>query len=274
MSGAFLITLREGLEAALIIGIILGYLGKTGQQVYNRQVLSGILGAVAASILTAVVFESILGGFEGYEKIFEGTFMLLAVCLLTPMIIWMQRNSKSIKSNLEKQINTAISGQQMLGLALISFLSVYREGVETVLFIEAAALNSSAGNTLIGGILGTATAIGLAVLIFKGTASLNLAAFFKVTGIVLVFFAAGLTAHGVHELQEAGIIPVVIEHVWNTNGIIDENGVLGLMLKSLFGYNGNPSLIEVISWSLYMAIVGRLYIFSNNKSKKLYLRKS
>ncbi|MFZ5631927.1 MAG: FTR1 family iron permease [Bacillota bacterium] len=268
MSGAFLITLREGLEAALIIGIILGYLYKTGQSRFNRQVYFGLAAAILASILTAVMFESLLGGFEKHEKIFEGAFMLLAVGLLTPMIIWMQRNSQNIRSNLESRINSALTGKQLFGLALISFLSVYREGVETVLFMEAAAFNSGTGRTLAGGVLGILTAVILAVLIFRGTAKLNLSVFFKITGIILVFFAAGLTAHGVHELQEAGIIPVFIEHLWNTNGIVNEKGLAGSFLKALFGYNGDPSLLEVVSWCLYMVSVGRLFLNSAQKVKQ------
>lgn len=260
MSASFFITLREGLEAALIIGIILGYLYKTGQNRFNGQVYLGVAGAVLASILTAVAFESLLGGFEKYEELFEGIFMLLAVALLTPMIIWMHRNSMNIRSNLERQVGSALTGRQLLGLAVISFLSVYREGVETVLFLEAAALNSSAGQTLTGGVLGTLTAVVLAAMIFRGTARLNLGTFFKVTGIILVFFAAGLTAHGVHELQEVGVIPVIVEHVWNTNGIINEKGLVGSFLKTLVGYNGDPSLLEVISWCLYMITVGRVFI--------------
>lgn len=273
MSGAFVITLREGLEAALIVGIILGYLAKTGQPGYYRQVFLGVIGAVVASIATAAVFKSVLGGFEEYEQIFEGIFMLLAVCLLTPVIFWMHNNSKNIKSNLENKINTAVSGKQMLGLAVISFLSVYREGVETVLFLGAAAFNSSAGGTLAGGITGIITAIVLALIIFKGTSKLNLKTFFKVTGAVLVLFAAGLAAHGVHELQEAGIIPVIIEHVWNTNGIINENNYIGSLLKSLFGYNGNPSLLEVISWCLYMIFVGKPLILGSKSVKTNHLAK-
>lgn len=268
MSASFLITLREGLEAALIIGIILGYLHKTGQHAFQRQAIGGVIAAVIASIMTAFVFESMLGGFEEYEEIFEGIFMLLAVGLLTPMVIWMHKNSKNIKTNLEQQIHTALSGKQLFSLAIISFLSVYREGVETVLFLGAAAFSSSPVATITGGILGIITAIVLAVIIFKGIAKLNLSLFFKVTGIILVFFAAGLTAQGVHELQEAGIIPIFIEHVWDTNGIINEKGLFGSLLKTLIGYNGNPSLLEVLSWLAYLLTVGRMFFTSGKPEKK------
>ncbi|MHB8917821.1 MAG: FTR1 family iron permease [Desulfocucumaceae bacterium] len=262
MSASFFITLREGLEAALIIGIILGYLHKTGQGQFNRQVYLGAAGAVLASVLTAAAFESLLGGFEMHEELFEGIFMLLAVGMLTPMIIWMHNNSRSIKSNLERQVRSAVAGSQIFGLAAISFLSVYREGVETVLFMKAAALNGGSWPAMAGGTLGILAAVVLAVLIFRGTARLNLGTFFRVTGIILVFFAAGLTAHGIHELQEAGVLPVLIEHLWNTNGIINEKGLAGSFLKSLVGYNGDPSLLEVIGWSLYMAAVGRIFLKS------------
>lgn len=265
MSGSFFITLREGLEAALVIGIILGYLYKTGQRRFNRQVYTGAAAAVLASVLTAVAFELLLGGFKKHEELFEGFFMLLAVALLTPMILWMHRNSNNIRSNLEKQVHLALSGGQLLGLAAVSFLSVYREGVETVLFLEAAALKSSAGQTLAGGILGIVAAVVLAAMVFKGASRLNLRTFFKVTGIILVFFAAGLTAHGVHELQEAGILPVFIDHLWNTNGIVNEAGPAGSLLKVLVGYNGDPSLLEAASWLLYMTAVGRFFMIPARK---------
>ncbi|MHB1421242.1 MAG: FTR1 family iron permease [Bacillota bacterium] len=260
MSASFLITLREGLEAALVIGIILSYLHKTGQKQYNRQVYAGVLLAVVASILTAIIFESLLGGFEDHEQLFEGIFMLLAVCLLTPMILWMHRNSKNIKSIMETKINHSLSKRQLFGLVSISFLAVYREGVETVLFLGAAIFNSTRGQTLIGGFLGIAAAIILTVIIFKGTTKVNLRLFFKITGIILVFFAAGLTAHGVHEFQEVGILPVFIEHIWDTSKVINENGLLGSFLKILIGYDAAPSLLEFLSWFVYVVTVGRIFL--------------
>ena len=268
MTGSFIITLREGLEAALIIGIILSYLNKTGRQRFNRQVYMGVTIAILASILTSYVFEFLLGGFEKHEELFEGFFMLLAVGLLTPMIIWMQKNSKNAKAHLEKQVSSALTGGQVLGLAAVSFLSVYREGVETVLFLEATALNNSSGQTLSGALLGIVTAAILAYLFFKSTARMNLGTFFKVTGLILIFFAAGLTSQGVHELQEAGLLPVFIEHVWNTNAIINEKGLIGSFLQTLAGYNGDPSLLEVISWLLYLITVGRVFLSTSQKNGK------
>lgn len=265
MTGSFLITLREGLEAALVIGIILGYLYKTGQQALNRQVYLGAACAVAASILTAYVFETLLGGFEKHEELFEGIFMLVAVGILTPMIVWMNKNSRNIKSNLERQINSALTGKQLIGLTALSFLAVYREGVETVLFMEASVLSASPGQALAGGLLGITAAIFTAAVIFKGTARLNLGTFFKVTGLILVFFAAGLTAHGLHELQEAGIIPAIIDHVWNTNGFINEKGVVGSFLKTLVGYNGDPSLVEVLGWVIYTGITLKMFLAPQDK---------
>lgn len=265
MFNAFLITLREGIEAALIVGIMLGYLSKTGQGHHSKKVFLGVGLAIIASVGVAFVFEAFLGGFESHEKLFEGIFMLTAVAMLTPMILWMQKNSVNIKANLERQISTALSGNILMGLTAIAFLSVFREGIETVLFMRAALFTSSTSVTAFGGIMGTVTAIVLAALLFKGAVKLDLGTFFKVTGLVLLLVAAGLTAHGIHELQEAGVFPIFIEHVWDMNHILNEKGIAGSLLKSLFGYNGNPSLLEIISWLSFVLIVGRkFFAFSDN----------
>lgn len=269
MVNGLLITLREGLEAALVIGIILGYITKIGKNPLKKDVFAGVLLAVLASIGTAFLFQSVLGGFEGKnEEVFEGIFMLLAVGLLTPVILWMQKQSKHLKQGLEHQIDIAVNKKQLFGLALLSFLSVYREGVETVLFFQASAFTSSAGQLTFGGIIGLILAVGLAAGIFRGTARLNLKTFFKITGMILVFFAAGLFAHGIHELQEAGMFPVIIEHVWDINWLLNEKGTLGSFLKSLLGYNGNPSLPEVIGYLGYLLLVGKAFLFPQSKANR------
>jgi high-affinity iron transporter len=137
----------------------------------------------------------------------------------------------------------------------LAFVAVVREGIETVLFLTAAAFSATAGQTIIGGILGLIVAVIIGWLIFAAGKELNVRAFFRVTGVLLVLFAAGLVAHGVHELQEATLLPTIVEHVWNVNPVLSEDSTVGEFLKALFGYNGNPSLIEVLSYiGYYVAI--------------------
>jgi high-affinity iron transporter len=192
--------------------------------------------------------------------------MLIAAGLLTWMIFWMSKQARSLKGELEAGVNraAATTGQRaMFGLA---FLAVVREGIELALFITAAFFAGNQGQmtsniiqTLAGTILGLGTAALLGWTLFATTVRLDLRRFFQVTGFLLILFAAGLVAHGVHEFNEVGWIPAIIEHVWDVNAIVDENSLFGLLLKTLFGYNGNPSLTEMIAYFVYLAVVTVLW---------------
>jgi high-affinity iron transporter len=250
MLPAFLITLREGLEAALIVGIVLSALRKLGQTERSRPVWLGVFAAVGISLVAGLVLQSLGVVFEGRaEEIFEGVAMLLAAGVLTWMIFWMQRQGRNIQTELESDVRHAVGSAW--ALFSLAFVAVVREGIETALFLSAAAFSSTPAQTLIGGALGLAVAVGLGWLIFAAGKQLNLRAFFRVTSILLILFAAGLIAHGVHEFQEAAVFPILVEHVWDINHILDENGPVGTFLKALFGYNGNPSLIEILVSGVY-----------------------
>lgn len=253
MFASFLITLREGLEAALIVGIIFGVLVQLGETQRRRYVWAGVAAALLVSLVVAGILRWLGVAFEGSgEEIFEGLAMLAAAGLLTWMILWMQRQGRQVQQVLEDDTRAAVrtdNGRFLFGLA---FVAVVREGIETVLFLTAAAFGATAAQTLIGGALGLVTAIVLAWLIFIGGKQLDLKRFFRWTGILLIFVAAGLVGQGIHELQEASLLPVFMEHLWDTNAILDENGVLGSLLKAIFGYNGNPSLLEVVAYGVYL----------------------
>jgi high-affinity iron transporter len=267
MLPTYLLSLREGLEAALIIGIVLGALSKIRRTDLSPAVWLGTLSAVGVSILTAVLLTSFgLSLEEAAEQIFEGIMMLTAAGILTWMIFWMSKQARFLKGELEAGVNKAVATtgkQAMFGLA---FLAVVREGIELALFITAAffagdqsQLTSNIIQTLAGTILGLGTAILLGWTLFATTVRLDLRRFFQVTGFLLILFAAGLVAHGVHEFNEVGWIPAIVEHVWDVNAIVDENSLFGLLLKTLFGYNGNPSLTEIIAYFVYLAVVTILW---------------
>lgn len=261
MTSSLLIMLREGLEAALIIGIILGYLSKTGQSRLNRYVYAGTGLGIIASVITAVMFQLLAGGFEGRaEEIFEGVIMLIAVAVLTSMILWMQNQGKSIKGEIQEKIEEAITERKLLGLISLAFLSVFREGVEVVLFLNALFLQQGSSGAIIGSITGLALALAIAYIVFRTTANVDLRRFFIGTGTFLLLMAAGLLAHGIHELQEAGILPVIVEHLWDINNIVNEKGTIGSFLKAVFGYNGNPSLIEACAYLTYLIWIGRKFL--------------
>ena len=269
MLPTYLLSLREGLEAALIIGIVLGALSKIRRTDLSPAVWLGTLSAVGVSILTAVLLTSFgMSLEERAEQIFEGIMMLAAAGILTWMIFWMSKQARFLKGELEAGVNKAAARaatgkRAMFGLA---FFAVVREGVELALFITAAffagdqsQVTSNIIQTLAGTILGLGTAALLGWTLFATTVRLDLRRFFQVTGFLLILFAAGLVAHGVHEFNEVGWIPAVIEHVWDVNTIIDENSLMGLLLKTLFGYNGNPSLTEMIAYFVYLAVITILW---------------
>ena len=257
MIAALLITLREGLEAALIVGIVLSVLRKLEQESRGRWVWLGTLVAIVTSVVAGFALNALGLAFEGRgEEIFEGVAMLLAAGVLTWMIFWMQRQGRQIQAELEVDVRQAVTTGSGWALFSLAFVAVVREGIETALFLTAAALSTTPAQTLVGGALGLVIAIAIGWLAFAAGKSVQIGTFFKATSILLLIFAAGLIAHGVHELQEAALLPTIIEHVWDINHIIDEKGAVGLFLKALLGYNGNPSLLEVVAYIVYTGVIG------------------
>jgi high-affinity iron transporter len=256
MLASFLLSLREGLEAALIIGIVLGVLVKLKRTDLNGVVWRGVGLAALLSLLAAIALNLLGMEFEGKgEEIFEGVAMLLAAGVLTWMILWMKNHGGTLKSEIEEQTNQAALGKGQKALFALAFLAVFREGIELALFLLAARLTSSPLQTISGALLGLSGAAVLGWILFTSTMRLSLRNFFGATNILLIIFAAGLVGLGVHEFNEAGIIPSVIEHVWDLNGILSDKSEVGLLLKALVGYNGNPSLSEVVAYLLYMAVI-------------------
>lgn len=254
MLASLIITFRETLEAALIIGIILGYLAKTKNTRYNNIVYLGIGFGLLGSIISAMFFNYLAGGFTGRaEEIFEGVAMLLGAFFITTVILWMM-NQKSISHDLKEKVSYEISQKHKFGLFFLVFVSVLREGVETVLFLGTATLVNT-DNSLLGGILGVFFALVLGYLLFIASIKVNIKKFFNISSFLLLLFASGLVAHGVHELQEASVIPVINEHVYDINPYLDEDSSLGEIAKSLFGYNGNPSLLEMIAYITYLSAI-------------------
>jgi high-affinity iron transporter len=257
MLPAFLLSLREGLEAALIIGIVLGALSKINRPSLKRYAWAGTLTAISISILAAVLLTALGLSLEGdSEAIFEGFAMLLAAVVLTWMIFWMNRQARSIKSEIEADVRRAAIGSTGgKAIFLLALVAILREGIELALFLTAATFTSDAIQTLAGAVLGLVGAFAIGYILFASTIRLNLRSFFQVTSILLILFAAGLVAHGVHEFNEIGWIPPVIEHVWDFNFLLPETSLPGSVLTALFGYNGNPSLTEVVAYIGYFVAI-------------------
>lgn len=256
---AFFVSLREGLEAALIIGILLGALAKVGRRELAASVWSGVVIAVLVSLAIAAGIYAAGVKLEGRnEEIFEGVTLILAATFLTGMIFWMQREGRHLRSRLEGQVREAAGRASRTGVTLfaVAFFAVVREGAELALLLAATAFAADAAATLAGSLLGLTVAALLGALIYTGVLVLNMRHFFTVTNILLLMFAAGMVALGIHELIEAGLVPALIDPVWNINAVLDDAMGAGGVLKTLFGYNGNPALTEVLAYVAYLATVG------------------
>lgn len=262
----FVLSLREGLEAALIVGIVLGALKKMRKLDLAPALWAGVGAAVLLSIFSGIALYLLDASLEGAaEEIFEGIAMMAAAGVLTWMIFWMNSQARNLKTELESNVRFAALKNGSGGLFFLAFTAVLREGIELALFLTAASAAANGQVVLWGGMLGLLSAIVLGIGLFSSLVRLDLRRFFRVTSVLLILFAAGLVAHGVHEFNEVGWIPGIVEHVWDINYILPESSVVGQILTALFGYNGNPSLTEVIAYGLYFMVLG---FFSWQHSRK------
>ena len=256
MLPGFLLSLREGIEAALIVGIVLSALRQMRRTDLSISVWVGVISAVAISVLVAVVLTIFGLSLEGpAEPVFEGITLFLAAAVLTWMIFWMGSHSRHIKGELEAGVRRAAFETGKRGLFLLAFFAVVREGIELALFLTAAVFASSELQTIVGALLGLFTAVLLGWSMFATAVRLDLRRFFQVTGVLLILFAAGLVASGIHEFNEVGWIPEIIGHVWDLTPVLSETSLAGQILKTLFGYNASPSLSSVISYAIYFVAV-------------------
>ncbi|MCK4953418.1 FTR1 family protein, partial [Candidatus Bathyarchaeota archaeon] len=188
---------------------------------------------------------------------------ITATVVLTYMIFWMAKNARKIRGELQEKVDVAITTENVLGLSMLAFVSVFREGLETVLFLTALTVSDLYG-TIVGTLLGIGTVLVLAFLMLRGVYRMNIQKFFRYTSVIIVIFAAGLLGYGVHEFIEVGLLPPIIENVWNINPSdvthpLHEKGAIGSILKALVGYDGNPELLRVIVYVGYWLVIG-LYL--------------
>ncbi|MHA1504759.1 MAG: FTR1 family iron permease [Candidatus Heimdallarchaeota archaeon] len=270
----FLITMRESIEAALIIGILLTYLNKVGRKELRKDIWIGTIAAILASIGIGLIFFFVIGEFEQYEEIIEGFAMIIAAIILTWVIIWMMKTSKNMKGELEDKIELTISKEQRFGLITLAFISVLREGIETVLFmVGVVTVESNVGAIIWSSIAGIAVSVVIAILVFYSGRKISLKYFFNITSIILIIFAAGLFAHGLHELQEIGWFgsedSFLQRIVWDTSAILnDKTTELGKFLRALFGYQDKPTWLELIAYTTYAVSVGLVVSLIKFRKKK------
>lgn len=256
MGSAFLISLREGLEISLVIAIIAAYLVKTDNRRHLPSMWIGVGAAAAASIASGFVFNALIGEFEGaWEQAIEGTLAFVAVAVLTWMIFWMRRNSRNISGDLHAKIDAALD-RSPFALAAISFVAVAREGFETALFLIGAETSATSGAAVVvGGLIGLAVSAVLGIAFYAGSAHIDLRRFFQYSGFLLILFAAGLFAKGLHEFRELFGIEwsLISDTVWNvTSGPFAEGSTTHDFFKGLFGWSPNPERIRVAGYFAYL----------------------
>ncbi len=265
--------LREGVEAALIVSIILTYLVRTGNRRHFPMIWVGTGAAVALSLVAGVGLFATIGGLESpYEQIFEGLTMLLAAAVVTWMLFWMRRQAGSARNELQSSVDRALSQGSAVGLAILAFTAVIREGLETALFLvgQATSAETAASGVLLGALVGLGIAVLLGIGFYRGAKLVNLRTFFKWTGIALIFIAAGLVSRAVHEFVEIGWITIGTSQAFDLSSALPHAAiegapggvvvVAGQFLRALFGYSSQPELITFLAWAGYVVIVLILYL--------------
>ena len=269
MLANYLIGLREGLEAALVVSILVAYLVKSER----RHLLTRIWVGVALAIGVSLVFGALLTygpsglTFEAQEAI-GGTLSIIAVCFVTWMIFWMARAARAMSGELRGQVDKAAEGSRW-SLVLVAVLAVGREGLETALFLwaatkagtrEAAGSATPTWEPLLGAALGLATAVVIGYLLYRGAISINLSRFFTWTGYFLVLVAAGVLSYGVHDLQEAGILPGLDTIAFDVSDTIDPSTWYAVLLKGVFNFSPVTTVLEAVVWVLYVVPTLLLFI--------------
>ncbi|MFC5062188.1 iron uptake transporter permease EfeU [Actinomycetospora atypica] len=261
MLGNALIGLREGLEASLVVSILVAFLVQTDRRRELPRVWAGVALAVAVSVgvvLVLTLTEQALT-FEAQEA-FGGGLSIVAVGFVTWMIFWMRKAGRSISAQLRGGLERAVS-MGPVAVVVMAALAVGREGLETAIFFFAAV--QAAGSTtgpLIGFLLGIALAVLIAYLIYRGALSLNMGRFFTVTGVLLIFVAAGILAYGVHDLQEARILPGLYTLAFDVSGAIPADSWYGTLLKGVFNFSPQTTVFEAVVWVAYVAVVLTLFL--------------
>ncbi|NYI43463.1 high-affinity iron transporter [Nocardioides aromaticivorans] len=270
MLANFLIGLREGLEAALVVSILVAYLVKSGR----RELLPRIWAGVGLAVGVALAFGAALTfgprglTFEAQEAI-GGTLSLVAVAFVTWMIFWMSTAARGLGAELRGQVDRAADAGRW-SLALVAMLAVGREGLETALFLWAATqagTRDAAGSVtptwepLVGALLGILVAVLLGHLIYRGAVRLNLTAFFTWTGAFLIVVAGGVLAYGIHDLQEAGILPGLHSLAFDVSDVIPPSSWYGTLLKGVFNFSPATTRLEALAWVVYVVPVGLLFLF-------------
>jgi high-affinity iron transporter len=262
MLATLVIFLREGVEASMIVAILLAYLNRIGQREHFRDVFVGVSAALLLAAGGGVAAYYTIRSYSGsrVQTIFETVTYLVAATVLTYMTFWMRKHARSLSKELRARAEAALDGRARWGLGLLAFQAVGREGLETVVFTLAIVFSTSAASALTGAVIGLAGSLGIAFVIYRLGHKLNLARFFTVIGVLLMVFAAGLLADSVENLQQLGWLPVLDAPMWHSARLLSEESALGDVLHSFFGYSDAPTPLQLLIYVGYLAVVVVVYL--------------
>jgi high-affinity iron transporter len=255
--------LREGVEAALIVAIVLAYLTRSGKGAEAARVWLGAGLAVALSIVAGIVIFRTVGSFSSpYEQYFEAGTLLVATVVVTWMLFWMRRQSMAIRGDLHARLDRVLTEGSVWGLSVLAFSAVIREGLETSVFLvgQATSAQSSAPSLVVGALIGVAIAAGIGWMFYSGSRRIDLRSFFRWTGIGLVFIAAGLASRAAHELVEAGVIQVGNQPVFDISHVLPDEAGIGQFLRAILGYNAAPEATTLVVYVVYLVVVLGMYL--------------
>lgn len=256
MLASFLITFREGLEAFLIIGIILSYLTKLQATQYNKFIYLGVIIGIVLSLFIAYIFQVLIYGIENelYQHYLMIFILLFATIVLSYMVVWMANQSKQVSSDIKENLTKLVTTGNILGMVFLAFLAVLREGFETVLFFSSLSLSETFTfeEGVIGAVLGLILSIIIVFLLMNGAKNIPLRQFFKYTGLLILIIAGGLFGSAISMMQASELLPTFFPIVYDISHILDDRSVFGTFLRAIFGYNSSPSLLHLISWAMYM----------------------
>ena len=264
MLAAFVLFLREGLEASLIVSILFAALRQLGQTQKTRAIWTGVGLAVLGSLLGAFLLYITIRDYVGstFQTVFETITFLVAVVLLTSMTFWMQKHSRSLKREIVAQASAAGSG---FALGLLAFTTVGREGLETAVFMLAFAFQTNSLLLLLGALVGLLAAMGLSFLIYRLGYRLDFRIFFRVMGILLIIFAAGLLGDAVQNMQQLGWLPFGTTTLWNTAHFLSEDSTIGDILHTFLGYAEAPTLLQGLLYATYLIVAGSIFAWITRK---------
>ncbi len=262
MLATLIIFLREGVEASMIVAILLAYLNRIGRREHFRDVFIGVAAALLLATAGGVAAYETIRSYDGsrVQTIFETGTYLLAASVLTYMTFWMRNHARSIASELRARTEAALGGKARWGLGLLAFQAVGREGLETVVFTLAIVFTTSTAGALGGAALGLAGSLVIAFVIYRLGHRLNLARFFTVIGVLLMVFAAGLLADAVENMQQLGWLPVLNAPMWHTTSLLSEGSAFGDVMHSFFGYSAAPTPLQALVYVAYLGVVVVTYL--------------